>query len=935
MSLRLLGPPAFLQDGSATGFRLDRPGSLIAYLAVRGTKVSRAELAVLYRPDEAEVQALAFLRQLVFRARRHPAGTGIVVTETALELDIDSDVRRFRQAARAGNHAAALAEYGGPLLEGASIRDAEGINAWLLQEREVLQREWMSVAAAHAAALEQAGDHVGATELLTKLLAVDPLDEDSVVALMRLQAASGRRRDALHAFDDFRALLAEELGVEPLETTLALADDIRSQPAEPTAPVGPHTHSAELPVPVTSFVGRQPELERLRALFAGDARLVTIVGLGGAGKTRLAVEAANLLKNGFKDGVAFVTLEGVPGPAALAPTLLDSLGLSWAGETEASLTLGLRSRQLLLVLDGFEGVVEAAALVARLLEAAAGLRVLVTSREALHVTGETLLDLSGLTAPEPGAELEASDFDAVQLFVKRAARIDPDFTPTAKNLAAIADMCRWLGGLPLAIELVATWVRALGCLALRDELRRNADLLTTTLRDVPERHRSLWTVLDYSWERLTPAERSAVSGLTVFRGDFSLEAAVQVAGASLPVLLNLMNRTLVRRWGEGRFRLHELVRQYAAARNDERTAQDQERKHAAYFASRLSALKGDLQGTDPVGALAQVEADAANFEAAWYYAVHRADLALLDDARDALDYYWHYRGLWGAAVAAYGQAASAIEAEAMAGGQQAARLHGRLLVHLAQYERAMGAPGAREHAHAGLASLLQYGSAADVAHAHLEIASGAVLAGDYEQATAAFRQALTAGQELSDAYLQGAAWNGLGNVTAYTGGELPLVEEYYSNSLAAHSSIGNLEGVNGALINIGAARYDAGDLAGAASKWREAAAIAERLGYVQREAVLHNNLGALAEAQANTAAAAEHYERSLLLRRRLSDRSGEATVLRNLARLAFEQERYEDAAAGFRESLSISEALQQHPAMATTSEYLARTLAALGEIDAA
>lgn len=956
--LRLLGHPAVESGDSAEDLRFDRPGSLIVYLAVRGERVSRSELAFLYRPDEPETSALAYVRKLVFRARRHPAGAALEVDESGLRLIIDSDVRRFRMAVREGNLTAALVAYGGPLLQGAVLRDSGGVMAWLEMEREDLQREWLEVANTRASELERDGDLNEAAELLGRVLVCDPVDEDCVQARMRVLAAAGQRRAALRAFEDFRAALKAEIGAEPLETTQALADSIRRQPSR-TGEVGGHVDpegeqadvgspdastkrlapaaAAGVPAPATSFIGRQHELSRLARLLHAGSRLVTVVGLGGAGKTRLAIEMARVLQEEFTDGAAFVSLGSVTDPEALVPALLERLGLQWGGgEAEAALHAGLRDRRMLLVLDSFEGVVEAAPVLVRLLEVAAGLSILVTSREVLHIHGEALLDLDGLASPPADNAVDAENYDAVRLFVQRAARIAPDFLPSRQNLEAIAAICRWLEGLPLAIELAATWVRTLSCPELRDELEGNAELLTTTLRDVPARHRSLWTVFDYTWERLSQPERETLSRLAAFRGGFTLDAAAHVAGATLPVLLGLMNRTLVRRRAEGRFDMHELVRQYAVNTTPAGTVVTDAvaEVHARYFTSLLARLTPDLKGSDPIGGLAVVEADAANFEAAWNHAVQHVDLGMLDAARDALDNYWYNRSLLGVARSGFTRAVAAVAARRDS--PDAERLYGRLLVQRAHYERLTGAmEESAEHAGAGLESLLEAGSPLDVAYARAEIAAGVIQAGDYEEAEGLFRQVLATAQESNETLLQGIAWNHLGNIAVYTGRDMTTAERYYRNGLDANASLGNLEGVNAALINIGACRYDVGDFDEASRLWLEAADIAARLGQVQREAVLQNNLGTLAKTRGDRAAAAEHFERSLKLRRDVADRTGEANVLHNIGWLAFAEGRYAEARVRLEEALAINESMQHRAWIAYTSASLARTLVALGDKGAA
>lgn len=959
VDLRLLGGLTVTQAGTEERAPLEMPVTLLVYLALKGAWVERRELALLYRPDAPEAEALGYLRKLVYRARRYDWAAGLEVEQDALRWLVGTDVARFERAVEAKAWADAVGEYEGPLLGGALLNAAPGFSVWYEAEAAALGAAWLRAANGLARAHEEAGRYEEASLIHRRVLAHDPFAEVSVQALLRLLGSLGQRREALELYDEFSRALHSELGAAPLETTEALADVLRSSagegalnvagagaaqpvtleasvapPATQRAPGRPPTQAARLPSPGTPFVGRRGELKRLAHLFGDEgARLVTIVGLGGSGKTRLAVEAAQAAATAGQR-VAFVSLASTASHAAAAAAVVEALGLPWVSEdAERALTVGLQDADLLLVLDNFEGVIDAAPLVGRLLSAAPSLSVMVTSREPLKLNGEWLLDLSGLETPPAGTVNDLATFDAVRLFLQQAKRLLPTLTPDAATLEDVAEICRKVEGLPLAIEFAASWSPLLTIPEILLEVQRDPRILASERRDVPARHRSLWRIFDHTWERLTEAERSALLALVVFPEDFALPAAREVTQADVSTVLRLMDLKLVRRTGEGRFALHQLVRQYAQQRSAAGELLGRARAaHSNHYAGLLERLTPNLKGNDVPGGLAAVQAELANVLAAWNHAVSRTDLTALDRARDALDDYFYYRADFATGCKLFSQAAEAVErAAGEEPSPQRTRVAGRLLVHLSQLEGYRGRfPTASRIAERALARLREAGTKADVAYAELALGSSLMKTGSYSEGEQLMRSVLEHALESGDLYLQGAAHNGLANFVSFTQGNMAVAEEHYRASLRANRQLGNLEGINGALINLGACRYDVGDLSGATRLWQEAVDIAVELGYRQREAVLHNNIGSLLETQGHLDEAERRYLQSLRLRREIDDVSGQANVLHNLGRLAAERGKLPEAEDRFEEALGLFQAGGDRAGTAHVKSSLSRLLAAQG-----
>lgn len=446
----------------------------------------------------------------------------------------------------------------------------------------------------------------------------------------------------------------------------ALAQTEEAPAAAFSPPATPDPIPSTLPPLEQPLIGRAAECTILRQLLVQERRrLVTLIGAGGMGKSHLALALATELAPTFADGAVFVAIAPLRAaahlPSAIATALHLTLGAGDPGELVLTL---LAERQLLLVLDGFEELLHqdegaAATWISHLLQRADQVQILVTSRERLRLSGERTFELGGLALPVAGAKLAAAD--AVLLFLERAQQAAPDFRLDSQNQDAVARICQLVDGMPLGIELAAAWVRVLTPAEIAEELARNVDFLARANRDAAPRHRSMRAIFEHSWALLDGKEQEVLGRLAVFRGGCYREAAQAVAGATLPLLAGLIDKSLVRRQQtatHARYELHEVVRQFAAEKRREaqRTppspqappaylAQDDAwLAHYTYFYKLAATAKAHLQGREQLHWLRLLDEELANLRAALERCLATQDFGRGCQLALQLEEYWYIRG---------------------------------------------------------------------------------------------------------------------------------------------------------------------------------------------------------------------------------------------------------------------------------------------------
>jgi predicted ATPase/DNA-binding SARP family transcriptional activator len=638
-----------------SAWRLRKAKDLIKLLCLAPDhRMHREQLMEKLWGDLSPEAAANNLHQAVHVARRALQSSArqrvLVLSESILSLcpdggltvDVDeySEVARRARAARDRNlYGTARGLYRGPLLPDDRYED------WVEPERDRIRLDHQRLLGELANLEEAAGDYPRAAEILQELLADDSADEAAHRHLMSVYALGGQRRLALRQFEVLKALLQREIGVEPSVDTKRLYEEILTgsfgpkllEPAEPAATgrlvAKSRTpgHSHNLPVQLSSLVGREREIAELRRLLAGG-RMLSLVGAGGCGKTRLAIEVAAASNPNVAGGVWLIELAALTDPSLVVQAEADVLEV----REQPSIPLldlvatEIGDRPLLLVLDNCEHLIESCARVARaLLGTCPGLVVLATSREALHVQGESVFRVSGLTIPNPSASFDSQQlmaFESIRLFVQRAQAATLGFALSDTNAEGVARICHDLDGLPLAIELAASRVASLPVEVIADRLSDRFQLLAGSDRTAPDRQQTLKSTLDWSYNLLGESERFVLRSLSVFVGGASLDAAEAVCAESVqPAFVAALVGQLVEKSlvvfdddaTEPRFRLLETVREYARDRlleSGDRSAANS--RHAAWCDALVESAVKALPRPERNPWLARLEVEHDNIRAA-------------------------------------------------------------------------------------------------------------------------------------------------------------------------------------------------------------------------------------------------------------------------------------------------------------------------------
>ncbi len=639
LELQTLGNLRIRVDGQPPSLRSKKAKALLVYLAVERNEQPRASLAALLWPESDQRHADTSLR-VALSALNKACEPFLIISREHVALDWSKDIRldahTLLQSADLTLDCELTELYQGPFLSGFHIADSEPFETWRSWQQERLLR---SITERFHQAIQNAlqDDSGGDPSLLAQqLLKLDPLDETAHRAIMITHARGGNRAGAIEQYGRCADALKTELGVEPSEQTRLLLERIQGGEA-----VALEYSAAAMPVvlpPGSPLVGRQEELGNLLArIQSEECRLVTVIGPGGIGKSRLVIEALRAGAGGFQDGGFFCPLGQVPSGEMILPTMAQALDFSFDSlmtmlDPKSQLLDYLSNRRILLVLDGFEHLIASADIVVDMLASTPGLMLVVTSRERLNLSEEWVLPLDGLSVhPVNGAESPAMDLFKQRLAQARGNR---PLESAERNAAEI--ICTLVEGNPLALELAAAWSGTLTVQEILTEMQASMDFLASRMRDVPGQHRSLRAVFEHSWNLLPARLKDVFCALSVFRGSFGRSAAEEVARAGWVELSALCDKSLVRRNALGRYQLHALLNEYAREKleQDPAVANGVRNRHARHYLGHLHRVAPDLISTGMPAARESVDQELTNIWLALEWAVQHFER---EEVRTALD----------------------------------------------------------------------------------------------------------------------------------------------------------------------------------------------------------------------------------------------------------------------------------------------------------
>ena len=893
--------------------------ALLCYLMVEARPHERSTLATLLWGEDATEKARNSLRVALASLRKKlPAYFEVTRLTIAFApsqpytLDVDD----FQWQTRSLDDLEALYQafllYRGSFLTDFYVEKAKVFEDWQRTQQEHWQQRFLHLAQTLADydLAQQAYDK--ALPILQRILEIEPWQETAHHHLMMAYSRLGDFNAALTQYKRCQTMLRQELDVEPMPETRHLYEQIRI--ARMTTPY-------QLPATTPPFFGREAMLQQIHSLLTGsDCRLLTLVGLGGAGKTRLAQAVAHTLSEArvryFLHGITFVSLVGVETITLLPLEIASALQLELMGQSPPweQLVRYLAERELLLILDNFEQLREEAAYLDRLLTGCPRLKLLVTSREPLSLSSEQQMDVHGLAYPAEAHLRHWADFAAVRLFRQTVTQLNLDPALVLAEAPAVTQLCHLVSGMPLALKMAAAWLNQMTMPEIVAQVEYDLDMLRTQWRDVPPRQRSIRVVLDHTWVMLPSEAQVVVTALAVFRGGFTLTAAKVVAKANMTLLTALQYRGLLSQNGTERYEMHELVRQYALEQVTATVLDGYRQEHAAYYSQDMQQQTPYFYGAEHQTAVDYLTTENDNQRAAWQWCTQQVEkknhtsllLTLLPQMMLGLTNLYAARSLYQLGQQSLTQMVDVMQQAGWATAVPAQQiLLAQAQVSLATFHHELGQYEQVETlVQMALPTLTDHQVYHPLALALLTIGRTNVRRGQGEVAQPQLEESLVYARKIQDRYIQAQATNSLA-IWATNKGAYDLALSQLKTCLSLYQEEGYVRGTSQSLCNIGTIYARTEDLENGLTYFQQALTLAEAHAYKMAVVVTTSNIGYTYSLTGKFEQAINFYEKSLTIARDVAHQRWIVANLNGMGKTYMEYEQLSAAHSYLQEALTI------------------------------
>lgn len=945
LSFTLLGQTVLTQNSLPLArFRSQKEAALLIYLAHTGQTHQRDFLAELLWESSSTKQSLTNLRTVLARLRKN-VGEVLLVSRSSVALtpenrqQVDSaallqtlaTIGPLDTAVTAHTLQTALNTYGGDFLADFHPSDAPQFDQWASETREHIRRQVRLAYDKLGHYFLANADFETGIATTRRWLQVDALDEAAHTLLVQLLLESGHVREAMAHYEQCAALLQKELGIAPPAALTALIRNARPQPVVKMRPTTAVVHH-NLPPSYDQFFGRQNAQQEIHTrLDQPWCRLVTITGQGGVGKTRLASTIARSRLSQYPDGVWLVPLADVDPndedlAEAIAVEIATALDLRLTGSATPieQLLNHLQHKQMMLVLDNFEHLLAGIPIVLDLIERCEQVQLIVTSREALRLRAEWSVPLTGLGYPTSSTDELTSD--AVELFAARRAQHQRGAVST-EDLAAIRQICHLVAGLPLAIELAAALTRHTPIRAVADSLNEGFDTLTTSLRDVPERHRGLQMVFEMSWRTLTPALQQQLAQLSVFRGGFTATAVAHITAAKPAHLTALLDKSLLTYYAETeRYTIHPVIRAYAAEKRP--STDPTPHKHAHYYLTLLAQHTEPLQKEKPQESMHLLEPDIDNIRRAWQTGLSEQNADLLFNALTSLSIYYQLRGLAHEGESVMHNTMSA----AVDWGDGTVSLAARAGLELARFQNRLG------QQHPAIQTIQTTLKLADQCDDHWTEGMGHVWWGEslwrlgkYDTAKQKLNHALAIGHALDATLITGWCHHQLGIIHDIQS-RYDTAHDHLEKACTAWHKLSHARNLSVSLNSIGLVYRNQGNLTVAKQAMEQALNICIEQDNRYLQAMLFSNLSTIYLTQGDHFGAHYYLQLGLELATATGSLHSQSELYANIGKNYRLQGENDLARQNLERGLEIAEKIGNNPSMAVSLHNLAEVLCSQGEV---